>query len=127
MVLDASAVLALLNGESGADEIRSIVLDASVSAVNVAEVVGKLTDAGIPERDIRQILAIGLRILPFGEEEISHIPAVRKSSRKVGLSLGDRCCLATALACKEPVVTADRAWVKVKIPGLKITVLKDRQ
>lgn len=127
MILDASAVLALLNAEPGAEEVRAVIGDAQMSAVNVAEVAGKLADAGMPDSQIKRALAIGFDTLPFGEGEIALMPKIRTATKKYGLSLGDRCCLVTALAYKEPVLTADRAWAKVKVRGLKIGVLEERQ
>ena len=127
MILDASALLALLNNEPGADEVQEALSTAVMSAVNLAEVVGKLSDAGMPDTIIRQATSLGITVLPFGEDDVAMMPKVRKATKPLGLSLGDRCCLATALTHKHPVLTADRAWTKVKIRGLKIHVLKDRR
>ena len=127
MILDASALLALLNDEPGAEEVRAAIGDARMSAVNVAEVAGKLADNGVPDAHIRRALAIGFDTLPFGEDEIALMAKVRKATMKHGLSLGDRCCLATALVHSQSVLTADRAWAKVKIRGLRITIIKERK
>ncbi len=126
MILDASAVLALLNNEPGAEEVRAVIGNAEMSAVNVAEVAGKLADAGMPDAHIMRALAIGFDTLPFGEDEIALMSSIRKATKKHGLSLGDRCCLVTALVHKRPVLTADRAWANVKVRGLRIEVLKER-
>ncbi len=127
MILDASAVLALLNDEPGADEVQHIIGHSRVCAVNVAEVAGKLADHGMLDKQIAAVLAIGFDTLPFGDDEIALIPRICKATKTLGLSLGDWCSLAAALAHGEPVLTADRAWAKVKIRGLKIVVLSDRQ
>ena len=127
MILDASALLALLNDESGADEVRSAIGQAKMSAVNVAEVVGKLADYGMPDPQIRRVLELGFATLPFGEDEIAFMGKVRKATRNLGLSLGDRCCLASALTYGEAVLTADRTWEKVNIRGLTVEVLRERR
>ena len=126
VVLDASALLALLNEEPGASEVQAVIGDAVVSTVNLAEVAGKLSDHGMTDATIHKALSIGFDTLPFGADEVSVMPKLRRATRKHGLSLGDRCCLASALVQKCPVLTADRVWAKVKIRGLKITVLDDR-
>jgi ribonuclease VapC len=122
VILDASALLALLNNEHGGEEVRAVIGDAHMSSVNVAEAAGKLADAGMPNAQIKRALAVGFETLPFGDDEIVLMPKVRKLTKKHGLSLGDRCCVATALARKQPVLTADRAWAKLKIRGLKIQI-----
>lgn len=127
VVLDASALLALLNDEPGASDVQAVIGDAVVSTVNVAEVVGKLADHGMNDANIRTALAIGFDTVPFGADEVAVMPKLRRATKQHGLSLGDRCCLATALVRKCPVLTADRVWAKAKIRGLRITVLDDRR
>jgi len=89
-------------------------------------VAGKLADHGLSDANIRIALGIGFDTLPFGADEVSVMPKLRRATKPYGLSLGDRCCLATALVQKCPVLTADRVWAGVKVRGLKITVLDDR-
>ena len=127
VILDASAILALLNVEPGAAEVRTVVAGSAVSTINLAEVAGKLADYGMTDASIQSALRIGFDTVVFGPDELALMPKVRRDTAKYGLSLGDRCCLATALVRKQPVMTADRAWAKVKIRGLKITVIGERQ
>lgn len=127
IILDASAILALLNSEPGAAEVQAVVTDSAVSTVNLAEVAGKLADHGMTDSTIERALRIGFDTLAFGPDELKLMPILRRSTVKYGLSLGDRCCLATAMARKRPVMTADRAWTKVNIPGLAINVIGARQ
>jgi PIN domain nuclease of toxin-antitoxin system len=126
IVLDASALLALLNEEPGAGEVQAVISNAVVSSVNVAEVADKLADHGLSDANIQIALGIGFDTLPFGADEVSVMPKLRHATKPYGLSLGDRCCLATALVQKSPVLTADRVWAGVKVRGLKIIVLDDR-
>lgn len=119
-VLDASAVLALLNSEPGAAKVAAALNGASISAVNLAEVAAKLSDYGMAQRDIENALGnLGLRIHPLDEAGAFASAVLRQPTRSAGLSLGDRCCLALGRAVSETVVTADRAWTKL---GLSISV-----
>lgn len=119
-VLDASAVLALLNNEPGAAKVASALNDASISAVNLAEVAAKLSDYGMAQGDIENALGnLTLRVLPLDEAGALASAALRQPTRPAGLSLGDRCCLALGQAVGGSVLTADRAWTKL---GLGITV-----
>ena len=124
VILDASAVLALLNAEPGALEVQEVVANAAVSAVNLAEVSGKLADYGMTDDMIGKALRIGFDTLEFGPAELKLMPRLRRDTSKHGLSLGDRCCLATALARGRPVLTADRAWANLAIRELKIGVIR---
>jgi len=119
-VLDASAVLALLNSEPGAATVAAVLNGASISAVNLAEVAAKLSDYGMTKRDIENALGnLGLRVHPLDEAGAFASAALRQPTRSAGLSLGDRCCLALGGALNEAVVTADRAWTRL---GMNISV-----
>lgn len=123
VVLDASALLALLNAEAGSDEVAASLPGARISAVNVAEVVGKLAEAGAPEEEILEILeGLGLEIRAAGLQEAMHAGLMRPETRSLGLSLGDRFCLALGRELGAPVLTADRSWVGV--PGVAVKVLR---
>ncbi len=122
--LDASAVLALLNQETGKDRVEAILADSVISAVNYSEVIGKLIDAGLPEKDARESVdLLGLEVAGFDAEMARLAASLRQMTRKVGLSLGDRCCLALGLARRNTVVTAERAWVKLKL-SVKVELLR---
>ncbi|MGK7345367.1 MAG: type II toxin-antitoxin system VapC family toxin [Candidatus Nitrospinota bacterium M3_3B_026] len=114
-VLDASALLALLNGEAGSDRVEEVIPEAYVSSVNVSEVVAKLMDNGAPEDAVREaLLTLGVDIVDFNEEMAFEAGKLRPVTRKHGLSLGDRACLATAKVLNLPAVTTDRTWLKLK-------------
>lgn len=114
-VIDASALLALLNAEPGATTVATILeADARVSTVNLAEVVGKLTDYGMSDDDIGETLDnLGLVVEPFTEEQALQSGALRRATREAGLSLGDRACLALATVTESVAVTADRRWTNL--------------
>lgn len=110
-LLDASALLALMLGEDGADEVHNILAGARISAVNLSEVVSKLQDKGVPDDVIGQSLAeLDLDVVPFVHEHATRAGLLRKVTRAAGLSLGDRACLATATTIGATAVTADRHW-----------------
>ena len=95
-LLDASALLAYLQRELGFEAVREALREgAAISAVNLAEVAGKLKARGKdPERIVRRLLAMGLEVLPFTLEEALEAGALDPLTRPLGLSLGDRACLA---------------------------------
>jgi len=124
-VLDASALLALLNQEEGSDLVAELVADgAAIGAVNLAEVATKLSQVGIPEEQIREIIdTLGLEIIPFDAEQVYRAALLVGPTRSVGLSLGDRACLALAAQVGVPAVTADRVWRQLEL-GVKVRVVR---
>ncbi len=124
-VLDASAVLALLNQETGKERVEAVLADSAISAVNYCEVLGKLIDAGLPEKDAREsIELLSIEVVPFDTDMARLTAVLRPTTKKLGLSLGDRSCLALGLARRDSiVVTAERVWAKLKI-GVKVEVIR---
>lgn len=115
-VLDASSLLALLNNEPGAQRVRDILPEAVIGAVNVCETVGKLTKAGMSLKDARtSIELIQVEVLPFDAELAYKAGALVVETKRLGLSLGDRACLALGLMLNKTVVTADHLWSKLKL------------
>jgi ribonuclease VapC len=123
-VLDASALLALLNTEPGAAAVAAVVRGASVSAVNYCEVVGKLAEAGMPQDAIRAALdGLGLRIIPFDAQHAQEAGLLRPTTRSEGLSLGDRACLVLARTMGATAWTADAVWGRVSV-GVTVRVIR---
>ncbi len=122
--LDALAILTLLHDERGASEIAAWVADGVVSAVNLAEVVGKLLEAGMPEAPaISAIEGLALDVIAFDAAMAVRADALRPLTRSLALSLGDRVCLATAQQLQVPVITADRTWRELDI-GVQVHVVR---
>ena len=126
VVLDASAVLAYLQDESGCEKVDVVLSEgrAIMSAVNYAEVVGKLLEAGLLESSVKTVMGnLELHIEPLDDKQAWETGMLRMSTREFGLSLGDRACLALAYIKKLPVVTADKQWDKLTV-GIKIIQLR---
>lgn len=116
-VLDASALLALLNGEPGEDVVRQALPGALVLAVNLSEVIGVLHRAGMPPVEARATLRLlPIEVVPFDENLAYAAAALLACTRQTGLSLGDRACLALALREESGVLTGDRQWAALELP-----------
>ncbi len=110
-VLDASAVLASLRREPGGAIVDAIMAVSAISAVNASEVVATLIDMGDSVEDAHgKFNALALSIVPADAELALDAGSMRAWTRHLGLSLGDRFCLALGRRCGLPVYTADRRW-----------------
>ena len=111
-VLDASALMALFQGESGSERVAEAIKEgAAISAVNLAEVVSKLYEQGTPEAIIKDVIDIlPLTIVDFTAMFAYKVGALRPLTKQIGLSLGDRACLALASHLNLPAITTDRIW-----------------
>jgi ribonuclease VapC len=125
IVLDASALLAVLNQEHGADKLTPQLLSTAVSStVNLAEVQGKLIDRGLNADDAwAAALTFVHEAIPFTSEHAKLAGGLITHTRPLGLSLGDRACLALGLALNAPVYTADRTWKNLKL-GIRIITIR---
>jgi ribonuclease VapC len=116
-VLDASAVLCLLHEEKGAERVARALPAAVIGAVNYSEVVGKLVELGINEPAADGLIsALQLKVIPFDRIHARLAGALRATTRKLGLSLGDRACLALAATEGATALTCERLWTKFEAP-----------
>lgn len=123
-VLDASALLALLQGEAGSGAVLQHAAESWISAVNMAEVYGKLMARGIPgQTGIEMAFAAVKGVAAFNDGQARFAAELLVRTRALGLSLGDRACLALAMHRKLPVLTADKAWKALRI-GVEIRVIR---
>lgn len=123
-VLDASALLAMLQDEPGGDIVQELLETAAISSVNWSEVIQKALDRQMEIEGLRHDLeALGLEILPFTAVLAETTAQLRSATRQAGLSLGDRCCLALAAVLGLPAITADRIWPDLGLP-IKIRVVR---
>lgn len=124
-VLDASALLAVMLEEPGAEKVRELLPGAIVGAVNLAEVVAKLQERGAPDENIdRNIARLNLPVIPFDAAHAMAAGKLRARTRSLGLSLGDRACLALAMDRGLPAVTMDRGWAALDV-GAEVIVARD--
>ena len=123
-VVDASAVLAFVNNEPGSEAVESVLDNAIISTVNLAEVGAKLVDKGMTVEEARQVrTSLGLQVRDFDEYLAEESVRLRSVTKSKGLSLGDRACLALAVLEKAEVLTTDRIWAELDI-GCDIQVIR---
>ena len=124
-VLDASALIALILREPGSDRLTPHLMStAMTSAVNLAEVHGKLLRSGFSSDDAWIAANEPVHdVVPFTTEQAKTAGDLSLQTRALGLSLGDRACLALALSMNAPVYTTDRSWSKLDL-GIRIHALR---
>jgi ribonuclease VapC len=125
VVLDASALLAVLTGEPGGEKITPQLLDAAVvSTVNLAEVQGRLVRGGAdPDKAWENIVAPIREAAEFTPDQAKIAGSLIAETRGLGLSLGDRACLALGMTLNSAIYTADRSWKNLKL-GVRIHMLR---
>ena len=126
VILDASAVLALLRDEPGAKKVASVLSEARMSLVNHAEVVSYYARTGSESAAIAAMLrALPIELVPVDHDLAVAAGMLRAVTADAGLSLGDRFCLALAAQVGLPALTADRAWKDVATAcGVKVTLIR---
>ena len=124
-VLDASAVLALLNQETGSDKVeQELLLNATcMSSVQFAEITAKLVLSGVPTAKVQEIMAeLAIPVIDLNEKISFKSSELMPLANPLGLSLGDRVCLATGLVLNLPVLTADKVWLQ--IPNIMVELIR---
>jgi ribonuclease VapC len=129
-ILDASALLAYLQGEPGSEIVATALTKGSaISSINWAETLSKLAERG-QDPDVvatqltnQGLLYNALQIYPTDESLARSIAKLRVPTQPWGLSLGDRACFALALSLHLPALTCDRTWVNLNL-GVSVTLIR---
>jgi PIN domain nuclease of toxin-antitoxin system len=123
-VLDASALIAFLRKEPGEDKVAAVLTRCCISAVNLAETFSKMIEYGKPlEAVAYQVQRLRIPVIHFDPEQAQIAASLWKSTRAVGLSLGDRACLALAIHTSLPALTTESDWDKC---SLAVEIVKIR-
>jgi len=126
-ILDASALLALIKGEPGQEVVREALRAHTcfINTANLSEAAAKLLQVRPDPVEVRSILAVpGLEVLTLGLEEALKAGELAIPGKALGLSLGDRLCLASALVHQAEALTTDRVWTRLQVPGLRIRLIR---
>ena len=126
-VYDASAIVALIMSEPGAAKVEEALVedDACICAVNWCEVVTSTVEAGAEESAVLAALAhLPLQIVALDEDLALRAARLRPATRSLGLSMGDRCCIALGQMHGATIVTADRPWLKLKLAGCHVVAIR---
>ena len=125
IVFDASAILALLRDEPGADVVAQYIGDRFISAVNFQEVIKGLLRREVPiDAALAMLDALHLDVRPDGRDDAIAAATLDSATKEFGSGLGDRTCMALAIAEGLPVLAADREWAGLEIPGLKLLLAR---
>ncbi|MDQ5769992.1 type II toxin-antitoxin system VapC family toxin [Thiothrix subterranea] len=117
MILDASALLALLQDEPGADKVQAVLHRAIINTVNWSEVIQKLSVHDPDAADIRAEMELtGLKIMPLSIDQAAISASLWKQAKPFGLSLADRSCIATGIDHKMEIMTTDKIWQEMALP-----------
>ena len=120
-VLDSSAVLAVLNQETGAEKALQYFPNAIISSINLAEVLTKSIERGHDiTTAIQTFNLLQIEIIDFDFEQAAKVAELRPLTKHLGLSLGDRSCLALAILQNTIAVTADKDWQKLSFCQIEV-------
>jgi len=110
--------------EPGSDEVEAVLDGAAMCTVNWAEVIRKAEAAEVETPTLRADLeALGLELAPFTSGQAEIAAKLWQSTLDIGLSLGDRACLALGLDTGRPALTTDRAWQRIDV-GVTIKLIQ---
>ena len=125
VVLDASALLALIKNETGGKVIENLLGNIVMSSVNVSEVASILLDSSMSLEECKDVIEPFIDSIISFDSELSFVAAsLKKLTKHKGLSLGDRACIGLGIFLGLPVYTADTVWAELNIPNLKINLIR---
>ena len=120
-ILDASAVLAFLYDEKGADNVEPLLENSLISTVNLAEIFTRLIADGMEAKEAWQnLFDLKMNVINFSARQALKVAELRPLTKHIGLSLGDRCCLALAILENATAVTADKIWANLTLCKIEI-------
>lgn len=125
IIADTSAIIAYLNFEPGAEEVRNYLSRIRLTMVNLAELVAVVSRHNVSRDWVEErILRVFSELLPFDREQAYLCGALEAVTRPKGLSLGDRACIAAAILHGFPVLTCDAKWKEIdwKAHGYKLHI-----
>lgn len=125
VVLDASALLALIQNEKGAEIIKPLLNVAVMSTVNVSESLTVLQRTNIsPQEALSLINDIVNMIVPFDLEQAQYMAELQSHVQHKGLSLGDKACISLGVKLQASIYTADKAWSELELNGAEIKLIR---
>ena len=120
-ILDSSAVLAVLQNEPGKANVEAILDISAISRINLVEVLTKLVEKGMSIDEAKETFDdLELEIAGFDEKQSLKAAELRPLTKHLGLSMGDRCCLALAILEDLPAVTADKNWASLTLCQIEV-------
>jgi len=123
VLLDTSAIIALLRKEPGYEILEEVIANSAISTVSLGELVSVLSRSNIIENEIDEIIKdLVPEIIPFTEDIAINTGKLIKQTKKLGLSLGDRACIATEIYHNMSVYTTDKIWKELKTSAEIIVV-----
>ncbi|MDF3047554.1 MAG: hypothetical protein K0R73_672 [Candidatus Midichloriaceae bacterium] len=126
VILDASALIALLNGEIGSTMVEEVISNSIMSAVNASEVAKFLIDRrGYSQQEAQDVIEkLVSDIMAFSGEQAYVAASIYTETKSFGLSMGDRACLALSKVTSYPIYTADKIWDKVQLPDINVKLIR---
>jgi PIN domain nuclease of toxin-antitoxin system len=125
VVLDASALLALIKNEPGAEIIEGLLGNIIMSSVNVVEVASILLDSDMTNIEAKEaIITFVDSIVPLDLEHSIACATLKKSTKHLGLSLGDRACISLGIKLQLPIYTADKVWSQLQLHEANIILIR---
>ena len=128
VILDSSALLALIHNEPGCDVVKPLLPNAVMSSINIAEVIGILgARYKMPQNEITEMIEELIQtIISFNTAQAYIVGEIEKINRaqKLALSLADKACISLGELLNAPIYTADKAWAKVPILNAQIHLIR---
>ena len=125
VILDASALLALIKNEAGAVMVERLLGNVVMSSINVSEVAAVLLNNAMTLEECQScILPFISQIIPFDHTQAFQAAALRTQTKAKGLSLGDRACIALGITLQLPIYTADKVWSELQLNNADIRLIR---